>query len=219
MISADCFVLLSDVAGLHTADPRLNPSAQLIPEVREITPAIEKLAGKTASDDARGGMVTKIAAARIAVAAGCHVVIAHGTVPHPLAALEDGAPGTWFIPHANPQTARKLWIAGGLRPAGRVTVDAGAVTALQNGKSLLPVGVRKVDGAFGRGDSVVVCSPDGNELGRGLIAYSSADARQIMGHKSREIENLLGYRGRDEMIHRDNLVLTREIDDREAKQA
>lgn len=214
MISADCYVLLSDVAGLHTADPRLQPEAELIPEVREITPAIEALAGKAASDDARGGMVTKIQAARIAISAGCHVLIADGTVPHPLTAIENGATGTWFVPHANPQTARKLWIAGSLRPAGQITLDDGAVAALMNGKSLLPAGVRSVDGTFERGDSVIVCQPDGQEIGRGLIAYSSKDAHRIMGHKSREIENLLGYRGRDEMIHRDDLVLTRDTDEK-----
>ena len=219
MISADCFVLLSDVAGLHTADPRHDPAAALVLEVREITPAIEALAGKAASDEARGGMVTKIEAARIAVSAGCHVLIADGTVAHPLSAIENGASGTWFVPHANPQTARKLWIAGSLRPSGRITVDDGAVAALHNGKSLLPAGVRSVDGTFERGDSVVVCRPDGSEIGRGLIAYSSQDARRIMGHKSREIENLLGYRGRDEMIHRDDLALTRDIDDSKARQA
>lgn len=219
MISADCYVLLSDVAGLFTADPRHDPEAELIPEVREITPAIEALAGKAASDDARGGMVTKIEAARIAMSAGCHVLIADGTVPHPLAAIENKRSGTWFIPHANPQTARKLWIAGSLRPAGRIIVDDGAVAALHNGKSLLPAGVRNVDGSFERGDSVIVCRPNGREVGRGLVAYSSQDARRIMGHKSREIENLLGYRGRDEMIHRDDLVLTRDIEDSDTRQA
>ena len=218
MISADCYVLLSDVTGLFSADPRHDSSAVLIPEVRKITPAIEALAGKAASDDARGGMVTKIEAARIAVSAGCHVLIADGTVPHPLPAIEAGGPGTWFVPRANPQAARKLWIAGSLRPAGRITVDDGAIVALNNGKSLLPAGVRSVDGSFDRGDSVVVCRPDGSEIGRGLIAYSSQDAQRIMGHKSREIENLLGYRGRDEMIHRDDLALTRELDDSKARQ-
>ena len=219
MISADCYVLLSDVTGLFTADPRHDSSATLIPEVSEITPAIEALAGKAASDDARGGMITKIEAARIAVSAGCHVLIADGTVPHPLPAIENGGPCTWFIPHANPQTARKLWIAGSLRPAGRIIVDDGAIVALNNGKSLLPAGVRSVDGSFDRGDSVIICRQNGNEIGRGLIAYSSQDAQRIMGHKSREIENLLGYRGRDEMIHRDDLALTRELDDSKARQA
>lgn len=218
MISADYYILLSDVAGLFTDDPRNDSSAELIPEVCEITPAIEALAGKAASDDARGGMITKIEAARIAVSAGCHVLIADGTISHPLKAIEAGSQGTRFIPHANPQTARKLWIAGSLRPAGRIVVDDGAVSALHNGKSLLPAGVRVVEGNFERGDSVIVCRQNGNEVGRGLIAYSSQDARRIMGHKSREIENLLGYRGRDEMIHRDDLALTREFDDREARQ-
>tara|TARA_Y100001960_G_C14716675_1_gene849993 strand:+ start:593 stop:1735 length:1143 start_codon:yes stop_codon:yes gene_type:complete len=217
MISADYYVLLSDVAGLFTADPRNDSSAELIHEVREITPAIEALAGKAASNDARGGMITKVEAARIAVSAGCNVLIVDGTISHPLKAIEAGGQGTWFIPRANPQTARKLWIAGSLRPVGRIVVDDGAVSALQNGKSLLPAGVRMVDGNFQRGDSVIVCRQNGNEIGRGLIAYSSQDARMIMGHKSREIENLLGYRGRDEMIHRDDLALTRDIDHSETR--
>ncbi len=219
MISADCYVLLSDVDGLFTADPRRDPGAELIPEVREITPAIEALAGQAASGDARGGMATKIEAARIATSAGCHVLIADGTVPRPLAAIENGGGGTWFIPRATPRTARKLWIAGSLKPAGRLTVDDGAVAALRNGKSLLPAGVRDVEGSFERGDPVVVRRPDGGEVGRGLVAYSSGDARRIMGHKSREIEHLLGYRGRDEMIHRDDLVLTRDTGDGGTRQA
>ena len=191
----------------------------MIFEVDEITPTIEALAGKAASADARGGMVTKIEAARIAVSAGCHVLIADGAAPHPLATIENGRAGTWFVPHANPRTARKLWIAGSLRPAGRLVVDDGAVAALHDGKSLLPVGVRNVDGPFERGDSVIVCRPDGREIGRGLVAYSSRDAERIMGHKSREIERLLGYRGRDEMIHRDDLALTRDIGGNETRRA
>ena len=219
MISADCYVLLSDVAGLFTADPRRNPDAELIAEVGEITPTIEALAGKAASADARGGMATKIEAARIAVSAGCHVLIADGTALRPLAAIENGGAGTWFVPHANPRTARKLWIAGSLRPAGRLVVDDGATAALHDGKSLLPAGVRGIDGSFERGDPVIVCRPDGREIGRGLIAYSSRDAERIMGHKSREIECLLGYRGRDEMIHRDDLALTRDVDGGETRRA
>jgi glutamate 5-kinase len=211
MVSADCLVLLSDVAGLHTADPRRDPGATLIAEVSEITPAIAALAGDAASADSRGGMVTKIAAARIAVGAGCHTVIADGTVSNPLSTLEQGAPSTWFVAQANPRTARKLWIAGSLRPVGRVTVDDGALKALAGGKSLLPAGVRAVDGDFQRGDAVTVCAADGREIGRGLSAYSAADARRIMGHKSREIEQVLGYRGRDEMIHRDDLALNRNL--------
>ncbi len=207
MMEADCLVLLSDVRGLYTADPRLVADARLIPEVTEITPEIEHMAGSTGTDYGSGGMVTKIAAAKIALEAGCHAVIAEGTVHRPLGALEAGAPATWFAARAHPRTARKQWIAGSLKPAGTLTLDAGAVGALAAGKSLLPAGVTGVEGDFQRGDAVFVNGPDGDLLARGLSAYSANDARRIMGHKSREIEGLLGYRGRDEMIHRDDLAL------------
>lgn len=208
MMSADCLVLLSDVGGLYTADPRRDATATLIPEVTEINDKIAAMAGGAGTGDGSGGMVTKIAAAQIAHAAGCHTVIANGRVDHPLQAIEDGAPCTWFVPSATPRAARKQWIAGSLEPSGAVTVDAGAARALDAGKSLLPAGVVKVEGTFQRGDSVIVRDPDGAALGRGLCAYSIEDARRIMGHKSRDIEALLGYRGRDEMIHRDDLVLS-----------
>ena len=207
MMGADCLVLLSDVGGLHTADPKREAGARLVPEVAEITPEIERMAGRTGTEYGSGGMVTKIAAARIALGAGCHAVIADGTVHRPLAALEDGAPATWFVAGATPRTARKQWIAGSLRPAGTLTLDAGAANALAAGKSLLPAGVTGVAGEFQRGDAVEVNGPSGELLARGLSAYSAVDARRIMGHKSREIEGLLGYRGRDEMIHRDDLAL------------
>ena len=208
MVSADCLVLFSDIDGLYSADPGADPKAAFIAEVGEITAEIEAMAGVTRSDVGRGGMVTKLAAGRIALAAGCRMAIASGKVLHPLRAIEQGARCTWFVPRANPMTARKQWIAGSLKPAGTLTLDAGAVTALRAGKSLLPAGVVAVDGNFERGDAVIVKGPDGAELARGLSAYSTADARRILGHKSGEIEALLGYRGRDEMIHRDDLVLT-----------
>ncbi len=208
MVSADCLVLLSDIDGLYGADPRHDAAAPFVAEVAEITPDIEAMAGMAKPGAGSGGMVTKLAAARIATAAGCDVVIARGTVMRPLSAMADGARCTWFLPLANPQTARKQWIAGSLVPAGKITVDGGAARALAGGKSLLPAGVTAVVGVFARGDAVSVLSPDGQEIGRGLIAYSAADASLILGHKSREIEALLGYRGRDEIIHRDDLVLT-----------
>jgi glutamate 5-kinase len=208
MVSADCLVLFSDIDGLYSADPAADPKAAFIAEVGEITAEIEAMAGLTRSDVGRGGMVTKLAAGRIALAAGCRMAIASGKGLHPLRAIEQDARCTWFVPRANPMTARKQWIAGSLKPAGSLTLDAGAVTALRAGKSLLPAGVIAVDGSFERGDAVIVKSPDGAELARGLSAYSTADARRILGHKSGEIEALLGYRGRDEMIHRDDLVLT-----------
>jgi glutamate 5-kinase len=208
MISADALILLSDIDGLYTADPRRNPQARLIPEVREITAEVEAMAGEAPAGYSSGGMVTKLAAARIAVGAGCRMAIANGRRLNPLQAIAEGASCSWFLPAATPLTARKRWIAGSLAPVGALTVDAGALKALMGGRSLLPAGVTAVDGAFERGDAVRVLSPDGREVARGLSAYSAADARRIMRHKSGEIEALLGYRGRDEMIHRDDLVLS-----------
>jgi len=207
MISADVLVLLSDIDGLYTADPHTDPSAAIIPEVSEITPEIEAMAGAVHRGDSKGGMVTKLAAAKVCLANGCRMVITNGKDMHPLKRLEDGAVTTWFLPSATPQTARKRWISGALSPAGSVTLDDGAVRALGAGKSLLPAGIVAVDGDFQRGDAVILKAPDGRELGRGLVAYSAADAKRIIGYKTSEIESLLGYRGRDEMIHRDDLVL------------
>jgi glutamate 5-kinase len=208
MMSADALVLLSDIDGLYTTDPRRDPAARFVPEVCEITPEIEAMAGPAPVGYSSGGMVTKLAAARIALAAGCRMAIADGRRMHPLAAVAEGARCTWFLPLAEPLAARKRWIAGSLRPVGALRVDAGALTALKAGKSLLPAGVTAVEGAFERGDAVRVLDPAGREVARGLSAYSAADAGVIKGHKSGEIERLLGYRGRDEMIHRDDLVLT-----------
>lgn len=208
MVSADCMVLLSDVDGLYSADPGRDSTARHFPEIAAITPEIEAMAGGVSSGVGSGGMVTKLAAARIATGAGCAMAIADGRILHPIHALSEGARCTWFLAHGSPAAARKQWIAGALEPAGRLSLDAGAVRALLDGKSLLPAGVRQVSGNFNRGDAVIVTGPDGAEIARGLCAYSSADAQRILGHKSREIERLLGYRGRDEMIHRDDLVLT-----------
>lgn len=207
MVSADTLVLLSDIDGLYTGDPHKDPSATLIPEVRDITPEIEASAGSALPGYGTGGMLTKLAAAKIAVAAGCGMVIADGKPLHALKRVDAGVPSTWFVPSASPQTARKRWIGGSLKPSGALTVDNGAVRALAEGKSLLPAGIIGVEGVFNRGDAVVVKMSDGRELGRGLSAYSSAEIRLIMGHKSGEIDACLGYRGRDEVIHRDDLVL------------
>jgi glutamate 5-kinase len=208
MISADALILLSDIDGLYSADPRRDPRARFIPEIPEITPQIEAMAGEAPPGYSSGGMVTKLVAARIAVGAGCRMAIANGRRLNPLTAIAEGAACSWFLPAANPLTARKRWIAGALKPIGAVTVDAGALKALMGGRSLLPAGISSVEGEFERGDAVRVLSTDGREVARGLSAYSAADARRIMRHKSGEIEALLGYRGRDEMIHRDDLVLT-----------
>jgi glutamate 5-kinase len=208
MMSADCLILLSDVDGLYTGVPGTDKDATLIREVQNITPDIEAMAGDTGTELSRGGMVTKIEAAKIAVAAGAHMVITSGKVMNPLARFAEGGQCTWFLAHSNPGASRKRWIAGALEPRGSVIIDDGAVTALKSGKSLLPAGVSAVEGAFERGDAVIIRDASGMEIGRGLSAYSYEDARTIMGHKSREIQGILGYRGRDEMIHRDDLVLT-----------
>ena len=208
MISADTLVLLSDIDGLYNADPRKDASAAHIAEITELTPEIEAMAGEAPPGYSSGGMVTKLAAARIAMSAGCRMAIADGRRLNPLKAVLEGASSSWFLPAAEPKTARKRWIAGALKPAGKITIDAGALTALKGGRSLLPAGVVKVEGRFERGDAVIVADLDGNELARGLIAYNARDAKLIMGHRSREIAGLLGYRGRDEMIHRDDLVLS-----------
>jgi glutamate 5-kinase len=209
MAGADCLVLLSDVEGLFTADPNKDPNAQFIREVRQITPEIEAMAGRSASDVGSGGMTTKILAAKIAISAGCHMCIAAGRHAHPVSRIEAGARCTWFVPTASPVTARKQWIAGTLRPAGSITIDAGALRALLEGKSLLPAGVVETRGRYERGDTVSALREDGTEIGRGIIAYSDLDVVKIMGRKSSEIEAILGFRGRYEMIHRDNLVLFR----------
>jgi len=210
MTAADCLVLLSDVAGLYNADPNRDPNARLIPEVRQLTPQIEAMGGRSASGLGSGGMAAKIAAARIALSAGCHMCIAAGAPRHPLRRIEEGAECTWFIPTATPAAARKQWIAGTLRPAGAITIDAGALHALLEGRSLLPAGVTGTRGRFDRGDTVSVLATDGSEVARGIVAYSDGDAARIMGRKSSEIAELLGFRGRDEMIHRDDLVLLRQ---------
>jgi glutamate 5-kinase len=207
MAAADCLVLLSDVEGLFTADPNKDPNAQFIQQVRQITPEIEAMAGASASDVGSGGMTTKVMAAKIAVSAGCHMCIASGHPKHPVSRLEEGARCTWFLPHATPVAARKQWIAGTLKPAGSITIDKGALKALRDGKSLLPAGVVGARGKFERGDTVSVLGDDGMEVARGIIAYSDVDSARIMGRKTSEIEGILGFRGRDEIIHRDDLVI------------
>jgi glutamate 5-kinase len=207
MVGAECLVLLSDIDGLYTANPNEDPEAQFIARVLEITPAIEAMASGTAGDMGSGGMQTKIAAAKIAVGAGCHLCIAKGAHPHPLLRIEEGALCTWFVPSSTPVATRKQWIAGTLKPAGAIAVDDGAVRALLAGKSLLPAGVIRAVGRFERGDTVSIVGPDGIEVARGICAYSDGDAARILGRKSAEIEALLGYRGRDEIVHRDDLVL------------
>ncbi len=207
MVSADTCVLLSDIDGLYTADPRAHPDAKLVPEVREITPEIESMAGVAVSGFGSGGMVTKIMAAKICMGAGCRMAIAPGKPMHPLKALGNDGRSTWFLPVAEPRAARKRWIAGSVQTLGAVVVDDGAVTALFSGKSLLPAGVVDVSGEFERGDAVEVRGPDGRAIAKGLSAYAAADIRAIKGRKSEDIEAILGFRGRSEVIHRDDLVV------------
>lgn len=208
MISADTLLLLSDIDGLYTGDPRKNGDADFIPEVREITPEIEAMAGDPGSAHGSGGMVTKLAAGRICLNAGCRMAIALGAPPHPFRRIADGERCTWFLPQATPGAARKRWIAGSLKATGCLVVDEGALKALRANKSLLPAGVVKVEGRFQPGDSICVRDVQGHEVARGLAAYGSDDARRLAGHKSAEIEALLGWRGPDEIIHRDDLVLS-----------
>jgi len=207
MVSADLLILLSDIEGLYTTDPALDNSASLVPVVTEITADIEAMASKAVASDSSGGMPTKLAAAKQCLGAGCQMVICEGRGENPLTSLEGGSDCTWFLPTGNPQTARKRWISGSLQPVGTIIIDDGAFTALKKGRSLLPAGVSRIEGNFQRGDAVIIMTPSDGEVGRGLSAYSSEDAKRIMGHKTDEIEGLLGYRGRDEMIHRDDLAI------------
>jgi glutamate 5-kinase len=207
MASADLLVLLSDVDGLYDAPPAKNAKAKHIPIVPRITREIEAMAGDAASGDSRGGMRTKIEAGKIATTAGVHMVIASGHVNNPLNAIAEGGRVSWFLTPANPVTARKKWIAGSLEPKGTLTIDAGAVAALRRGKSLLPAGVVRVDGAFERGDAVIIRGPDGAEVGRGLVAYDAEDASKIIRKSSGDIMLILGMMGGAEMVHRDDLVL------------
>ncbi len=213
MISADALILLSDIDGLYDADPRSNKNAKHIPEVHQITAEMYEAAGEAnaAAGVGSGGMATKVEAARIAMTAGCATAIALGTTTvtdgGPLRALAEGGRATWFIPDLNPETARRQWLAGTLNPAGEITIDAGAVKALSNGKSLLHAGVLAVSGEFQRGDAVSVVDEDGAMIARGMSAYASEDAAKLIGVKSSQIERILGFRGRPALIHRDDLVL------------
>ncbi|MBE0702605.1 MAG: glutamate 5-kinase [Afipia sp.] len=218
MTSADLLILLSDIDGLYTAPPGANPNAKLIPVVDSVTADIEAMAGAAESELSRGGMRTKIEAAKIATSAGTHMLIASGKVEHPLQAVADGGKCTWFLTPANPVTARKRWIAGSLEPKGVLVIDAGAVKALHAGRSLLAAGVTRIEGAFARGDAVVVRGPEGHEIGRGLVAYGADNAERIKGKSSAEASKILGLTGRPEMIHRDDLVVSHRHD-READEA
>ena len=207
MAGADVLVLFSDIDGLYTADPRKNPDAQFLPVVHELTDEINAMAGDPGSSVGSGGMVTKLLAARICMVAGCRMAIALGQSLYPLQVIEQGARCTWFIPKDEPKTSWKQWIQGSINPAGSLVVDDGAVRALKKGGSLLPAGVKAVDGEFQAGDCVLVRDAAQTVLGRGLVAYAATDAARILGRKSVDFEAILGFRGPDELIHRDDLVM------------
>ncbi len=207
MMGADLLVLLSDVDGLYSVPPAIDPNAPFLPLVTKVTPEIEAMAGSAGSALSRGGMQTKIEAAKIATSAGTAMVIASGHELHPLRRIAEGGRCTWFLAQTSPVTARKTWISGRLETRGALVVDDGAVKALRSGKSLLPAGVRRVEGRFHRGDAVAIIGADGAEIGRGLVAYDAGDAERIAGRNSREIEKILGFPGRAEMIHRDDMAL------------
>ncbi|MEP5730907.1 MAG: glutamate 5-kinase [Sulfitobacter sp.] len=205
-VGADQLILLSDVDGFYSANPSDDPDATRFDVIEAITPEIEAMAGDAGSGLSKGGMKTKLMAAKTATAAGCAMAITEGSIPRPLRALHEGAQATWFTPQTDPQAARKRWIAA-MKPRGSVTLDAGAVDALGRGKSLLPAGITQVTGRFGRGDSVALLDTKGRTIGHGLSRYSAPEARQIAGHQSAEIERLLGYPGRAALIHRDDMAL------------
>lgn len=207
MVGADLLVLLSDIDGLYTAPPHEDPNAEFLDVIEQITPKIEAMAGDAGSELSRGGMRTKIDAAKIATTAGCSMIIASGQTTNPLSSIDHGARSSWFTASGSPRTARAVWIAGQLEPAGTLTIDDGAIRALKKGNSLLPAGVRKVDGDFYRGDTISIRSHSGDEIARGLSRYDSDEARAIAGLKTSQIEEKLGYAGRNAMVHRDDLVM------------
>ena len=205
-VSADNLILLSDVDGLYSSNPSTNPDAKRLDVIKEITPEIEEMAGEGVSGISKGGMITKLMAARTATQAGCAMVITKGDVPNPITELENGANCTWFKPNVDPQTARKRWISS-QKSVGKLIIDQGAVTALTDGKSLLPIGITSIEGNFSRGDIVSIYSINGRELAKGICAYPAVEAKLIIGQNSNEIETILGYAGRAAVVHRDDLAI------------
>ena len=208
MISADALILLSDIDGLYSADPHIDPTAQHIPKIINFTQDLKDMAGPAHTEYSSGGMVTKIEAARIATEAGCHMAICNGKALNPIKKLLMGDKASWFVASAKPRQARKAWIASSLQLQGSLYLDKGAVAAIHQGKSLLPAGITTIEGDFERGDLVAICDTDKQEIGRGLCNYTAHDAKRIIGHNSTAIQSILGYRGRNEIIHADDLVMT-----------
>jgi glutamate 5-kinase len=210
MASADLLILLSDVDGLYSAPPDMNPDAKHIPIVPRVTAEIEAMAGGAASQYSRGGMRTTLEAAKIATTGGAHMVIADGREDAPISRIAAGGRCSWFLTPSNPVTARKKWIAGALEPKGAVHIDDGAAKALRSGRSLLPAGVTRIEGGFARGDCILIRNASGGEIGRGLVTYDASDATKIIGRSTKDIESLLGFKGPDEIIHRDDMALNGE---------
>ena len=219
MISANLLILLSDVDGFYSGVPGKNADARRFDRISKITPEIEAMAGDAGTELSRGGMVTKLEAAKIATSAGTAMVIASGREVHPLKNLFEEGVATWFDAQDNPVTARKKWIAGQMQMGGQIHIDAGAVNALESGKSLLPAGITSVSGEFSRGDVVAVFSDTGENLGCGIVSYDADDARKIVGCRSDAIEKILGITGRGAMIHRDNLALSNLVTNMEKSDA
>lgn len=211
IVEADCLILLSTIDGLLSQDPALGKEGKLIEKVKQISPEIEAIAGDRGSDFSRGGMKAKLEAAKIAHQGGCHLIIAQGLDFNPLKKLFAGGNCSWIISKTTPQAARKIWIGGSLKPQGEIIIDEGAALALKNNKSLLPAGIKQTKGNFTRGELLSIKNESGIEIARGLTAYGHDDALLIIGHKSDEIEKILGYRGRQAMVHRDDLVLLNEV--------
>jgi len=207
MVAADILILLSDVDGLYSHNPHTNDAATFIPIVNKITTDIEKMATDSTNNYGSGGMITKLAAAKIALDSGCRMLITNGQEQHPLAKIDQGKRCTWFLPKTTPNKARKNWLRHHLQPKGEVLINQGALTALLNGKSLLPAGIVAIQGDFYKGDIINILNPEHQVIARGLSHYSAQEARQIMSKQSHEIVDILGYSDNEEFIHRDNLAM------------
>ena len=206
IINADCLILLSDVDGLYTENPKKNKKTELISSVKEIDENIKKYANKTESIYGSGGMKTKIEAAKICQLSGCHMIIANGKYNNPIKQIIKNKKCTWFLPKISKLDARKQWIIGSIAPKGEIIIDQGAVKAINNGKSLLPAGVRKINGIFEKGDHILIKDESNKERGRGISSFSSLEIEKIKGSHSSEIKNILGYSSREEIVHKDDLV-------------